>query len=58
MPCLRDCFPNDKYPESIALQANWGHPQTLTFCGGEPFVIFGYKTGRPSFTGNIRARKR
>src|SRR5262249_3564431 len=38
-------------------QTTWGKPQQLTFCGGEPFVIFSYKTGRPSFSGNIRARK-
>lgn len=50
-------FPNDKYPESVVLETSWGRPQQLTFCGGEPFVIFSYKTGRPSFSGNIRARK-
>jgi hypothetical protein len=53
----RTVFPNEKYPESIVLQTHWGTPQTLTFYGGEPFVIFSYKTGRPSFTANIRARK-
>ena len=53
----RTVFPNEKYPESIALQAKWGMPQTLTFCGAEPFVVFGYRTGRPSFTGAIRAHK-
>ncbi len=52
----RTAFPNEKYPESVALHASWKRPQTFTYCGGEPFVIFGYKTGRPSFTGNIRAR--
>lgn len=50
-------FPNDKYPETIVLRTTWGKPQTLTFYGGEPFTIFGYKGNRPSFTGNIRARK-
>ena len=50
-------FPNEKYPESIVLQTKWGKPQTLTFYGGEPFTIFGYKGSRPTFTGNIRARK-
>ncbi|MBI5766983.1 MAG: heparinase II/III family protein [Verrucomicrobia bacterium] len=50
-------FPNARYPESIELHATWRHPQTFTFYGGEPFVIFGYRTGRPSFTANIRARK-
>ncbi len=53
----RTVFPNEKYPESIALQTKWGAPQTLTFAGGEPFVVFGYRTGRPSFTANIRAHK-
>ncbi len=50
-------FPNETHPEEVALHTQWRQPQTLTFCGGEPFVIFGYKTGRPSFTANVRARK-
>ena len=50
-------FPNEKYPEDVVLHTTWGKPQTLTFVGGEPFVIFSYKTGRPSMTANIRARK-
>ncbi len=50
-------FPNSNYPEDVVLQTTWGKPQQITFCGGEPFVIFGFKTGRPSFTANIRARK-
>jgi hypothetical protein len=49
-------FPNDKYPESVVLTTKWNKPQTLTFYGGEPFTIFG-RVVRPSFTGNIRARK-
>jgi hypothetical protein len=53
----RTVFPNEKYPEDIVLTTKWRQPQTITFCGGETFVIFGYKTGRPSFTANIRARK-
>lgn len=53
----RTVFPNEKYPESIALQSTWGRPQTFTYCGGEPFVIFGYRQGRPSFTANIRAQQ-
>ncbi len=52
----RTVFPNEKYPETVELRAAWKRPQRLTYYGGEPFVIFGYKTGRPSFTGNIRAR--
>ncbi len=50
-------FPNDKYPENVVLHTKWRKPQTISFCGGETFVIFGYKTGRPSFTANVRARK-
>jgi len=50
-------FPNSEYPEEIVLTTSWGKPQKLTFCGGDPFVIFGYKEGRPSFTANIRSRK-
>jgi hypothetical protein len=50
-------FPNARYPESVALTTHWRTPQTLTYYGGEPFVIFSYKTGRPSFSANIRARK-
>jgi hypothetical protein len=53
----RTVFPHANYPETVVLQSTWGKPQRLTFHGGEPFVIFGYKTGRPSFSGNIRARK-
>lgn len=53
----RTTFPHERYPETVALRTTWGRPQTLTFAGGDPFVIFTYKTGRPSFTGNIRARK-
>ncbi len=53
----RTVYPNERYPEDIVLRTTWGRPQTLSFCGGKPFVIFSYKTGRPSFTANIRARK-
>jgi len=53
----RTVFPNDKYPEDVVLHTQWRKPQTITFCGGETFVIFGYKTGRPSFTANVRSRK-
>jgi hypothetical protein len=53
-------FPNAKYPETIRLDAKSGRdkaPQTFTFHGGEPFVVFEYKQGRPSTSGAIRARK-
>lgn len=50
-------FPNEKYPEDIIIKTKWGKSQNLTYCGGEPFVIFGYKQGRPSFSANIRSRK-
>ncbi|MSU24424.1 MAG: hypothetical protein EXS32_11445 [Opitutus sp.] len=53
----RTVFPHEQYPESIALQTKWGPPQTLTYYGGEPFVVFSYKTGRPSFSANIRAHQ-
>ncbi len=50
-------FPNDKYPEDTVLRAKWRKPQEIRFYGGDTFVLFGYKHGRPSFTANIRARK-
>jgi hypothetical protein len=50
-------FPNHRYPETVVLKAAYGGGQTFTYCGGEPFTLFTYKTGRPSFTGNIRAHK-
>jgi hypothetical protein len=50
-------FPNSKYPEEIILRTKWGKPQNISYCGGDPFVIFGYKEGRPSFSANIRSRK-
>lgn len=50
-------FPNEKYPETIAIHTTWGTPQTFTFVGGEPFVVFSNKTGRSSLSGNIRSRK-
>jgi hypothetical protein len=53
----RVVFPNNEYPEDIVLTTKWGKPQKISYCGGEPFVVFRYKEGRPSFTANIRARK-
>ncbi len=50
-------FPNSSYPEEIIINTSWGRPQKLSYCGGDPFVIFGYKNGRPSFSANIRSRK-
>ncbi len=50
-------FPDSRYPEDIIFKTKWGKPQTITYCGGDPFVIFGYKTGRPGFSANIRSRK-
>ena len=41
----RTTFPNDRYPESVTLRTTWGKPQTLTYAGGEPFVIFTYRRG-------------
>ncbi len=50
-------FPHTDYPEEVVVQSTWGKPQTFTFMGGEPFPVFGYPTGRPSMSGNIRAQK-
>lgn len=50
-------FPNPSYPESVILQTTWGNPQNISYYGGEPFTIFGFTQGRPSFTANIRSRK-
>lgn len=50
-------FPNAQYPEDVVLHTKWHHPQTISYCGGETFVIFGYKTGRPSFSANVRSQK-
>ncbi len=50
-------FPQARYPEDIVLETTWGKPQQLTYCGAKPFVIFGFKQGRPSFLGNIRSQK-
>jgi hypothetical protein len=50
-------FPNERYAETVTLKAEHGGGQTFTYYGGEPFTIFSYPTGRPSFTGSIRARK-
>ncbi|GAB2992360.1 hypothetical protein GCM10027284_06450 [Cyclobacterium sediminis] len=50
-------FPNSDYPEEIVLTTKWGKSQKISYCGGDPFVIFRYKEGRPSFTANIRSRK-
>jgi len=50
-------FPNDAHPESLAIKTTWGRSQTHTYYGGKPFKLFSYLHGRPSFTGNIRARK-
>lgn len=50
-------FPNEGYPENIIFHTKWGKPQTISYCSGDTFTIFGYKEGRPSFTANIRARK-
>ncbi len=53
----RTTFPHADHPESIVLRTTWRTPQEISFYGGEPFVIFGYRQGRPSFTANIRSRK-
>ncbi|MDO8541181.1 MAG: heparinase II/III family protein [Opitutaceae bacterium] len=50
-------YPNERHPETVVLEPQTRKSQRLAYYGGEPFVIFSYRTGRPSFTGNIRARK-
>jgi hypothetical protein len=50
-------FPNEKYPETVTVQSHWGTPQNFSFVGGETFVVFNYKTCRPSMSGCIRANK-
>jgi hypothetical protein len=50
-------FPNDDHPETVELHTRWRRPSTLLFYGGDPFVIFGYRNGRPSFSGCVRAHK-
>ncbi|MGD0091597.1 MAG: heparinase II/III family protein [Planctomycetota bacterium] len=50
-------FPNDRYPESVVVEAHWGKGQKFSFAGGETFKCFGYTQARPSFTGIIRGRK-
>lgn len=50
-------FPNDEFPESIALQSQWDPEQRFGFIGGEPFRCHGYTRARPSISGIIRAHK-
>ncbi|NQT17046.1 MAG: heparinase II/III family protein [Planctomycetes bacterium] len=50
-------FPNEAFPESVAVECTWGRGQTFTFIGGETFKCFGYTQARPSLSGIIRARK-
>ncbi len=52
-----ETFPHVDYPEDVKLHTTWGIPQIITYYGGEPFIIFGFEKGRPSFTANIRSRK-
>ncbi len=54
--CKTD-FPNDRYPEDVVVQTQWGRPQTITFFGGEPMTVFSYKEGRGSVSGTLRANK-
>ncbi|MBI5685892.1 MAG: heparinase II/III family protein [Verrucomicrobia bacterium] len=53
----RAVVPNDQFPEDVVLHTKWRKPQTISYCGGDTFVIFGYKTGRPSFSANVRSQK-
>jgi len=49
-------FPNDEFPETIAIRSKWDPRQVIRYVGGEPFRCFGY-LARPSISGIIRARK-
>lgn len=49
-------FPNEEYPESVVLPSKYAPGQEFRYCNAEPMKIFSY-IGRPSFSGNIRARK-
>jgi hypothetical protein len=49
-------FPNEKYAENIVVRSKYAPGQVFTYCRAEPMQIFSY-VGRPSFAGNIRARK-
>jgi len=50
-------FPNDDYPETVAVHSEWGEGQTITFYGGDTFKTFGYLYERPSFSGMVRRAK-
>src|SRR5690606_27462585 len=52
-----ETFPHADYPEDMVLHTSWGIPQSISYYGGDPFLIFGFEKGRPSFTANIRSRK-
>ncbi len=50
-------FPNERFPETVVVECQWGRGQRFTFMGGETFKCFGYTHARPSISGIIRARK-
>ena len=49
-------FPNEKYPETIHFRSKWDPRQEFSYCGGEPFKMYGTLC-RPSFSGIIRSYK-
>jgi hypothetical protein len=49
-------FPTEKYAEDLVVRSKYAPGQTFTYCRAEPMQIFSC-VGRPSFAGNIRARK-
>lgn len=49
-------YPNPEYAEDIILTSKYAPGQQFTYCRAAPMQIFTY-VGRPSFSGNIRARK-
>jgi hypothetical protein len=49
-------FPNEKFPEDLALRSRFDPNQTFSYYGGKSWHFYGFHT-RPSFTGYIRAAK-
>ncbi len=52
----KTAFPNEKYPETIHFESKWEPGQVYSYCGGEPFKMYGVLC-RPSFSGMVRTRK-
>lgn len=50
-------FPNDDYPESIAIRSTFDPRQVITYCDGPTYRCHGYEQARPSPSSIIRAKK-